>query len=283
MRLFRDTEAPDGASLKTFRASWLGTLIAAVFFTIAIAGGCAALTAASRELPWWGWIPFAPFALLVATLMRWILAAVWGAFAASLRASNWAMRVGKGGVWLHLRSYQNHAFEDADETAAYFGFDEIEGARKVVERQSMGMSGDSEASVAFLELLVAPSLTDDLQRAVQVERLRDGPERSFLGIKSRTRSQHVPVFVADPGRVRVQWHGRSMLRVLEQNGVAILEKIRGGVKHGGVSTEDVDGEIIGLIERGRKLRAIGLVRETYGMGLADAKAFVEDLSDRPAA
>jgi ribosomal protein L7/L12 len=44
------------------------------------------------------------------------------------------------------------------------------------------------------------------------------------------------------------------------------------------SWEDVDARIVELAEGGRKIEAIRLARETYGMGLKEAKEFVEGLA-----
>jgi ribosomal protein L7/L12 len=43
---------------------------------------------------------------------------------------------------------------------------------------------------------------------------------------------------------------------------------------------DPEQEILDLVAAGRKIQAIKLVREHLGMGLAEAKAFVEDLQER---
>ena len=41
--------------------------------------------------------------------------------------------------------------------------------------------------------------------------------------------------------------------------------------------QDCSGEILSLVSEGHKIKAIDLVRRQYGMGLSEAKAFVEDL------
>jgi len=280
MRLLRNTAVPTGSSLVVFRTAQVGLALAALAFL-----GLATLLAAFSwrllsEIPPIAWVVFAPL-FLIALLFLWLLVAtVYGAWRAARLPTHWVMKVGQGGVWLQLRSYLNHSFEDNDDTALFLGFDELAGAGRVDEKRVGREEGETQV-VSMLELVVDGDL-EEVERALARERARKGPRTSFLGITSTTRAHHRPVFVARPGRIRVEWRGKRMLRVLAQSGVAILPPRTEAGPWGPVPREAVDDRIVELLERGERIEAILLLRDTHGMTLAEAKAFVEDLSDRAA-
>lgn len=273
MRLLRNTEVPDGRSLTTFRTSSLR----AGFWALLLLGITCFLGAgflyAPDDLPRVAWVFLIPIGGLFLTVLAIVSLAALSDFRATFRSSNWVLRVGKGGLWLQLRSFRNTHFEEADETAAFLGFLELAGARRASERIRSG-SDDTETTVHWLELVPAEVGLEPLRAAVQAERERKGPTRRLLGISSSGRSRHAPVVVTQDGNVRVDWHGRRMLRVLRKNGVKLLDDV-GPMESG---ERDSDGAILELAEEGQALAAIKLARVTHGMGLAEAKAFVDGLN-----
>ena len=76
---------------------------------------------------------------------------------------------------------------------------------------------------------------------------------------------------------------RDVVHVLAENGVLILAAQSAVSPSGSTVERDTDDQILEMIERGETLQAIALLRESKGMGLSEAKSFVDDLTDRPAA
>jgi hypothetical protein len=137
---------------------------------------------------------------------------------------------------------------------------------------------------SWLELeLCAGADTRALERLLTHERERPAPESSFLGVRSRTRFGHVPVFVARPGVVRVEWLGARVLRALERH-LAIGEPRRHDLALGpdGASPADLDARLRQLCLRGQRIGAVALARRELGLSLAAARAHVERVAGEAA-
>ena len=68
----------------------------------------------------------------------------------------------------------------------------------------------------YLELHIQGLETEQLSQAIERERARKGPEKSFMGIRTSSRSHHVPVLVPAAGVVRVDWRGSAMPQPFER-------------------------------------------------------------------
>jgi hypothetical protein len=254
---------------RVFRASSAG-ILAWVVAGVAFAAGFAFLVrTAAPSLHGIAWVVASPlfFACGVALLVA-IRAGV-GAFRASLREANWILGVARDGVYLNVRSYLNAVPNDPTPTVAFVAFSEIASACKVVERWDLDRGDESTTRLdAFLELALAGVDTAPLAEAVRAEAARVPPERSFLGVRVRTKVLDRPVFVAEPGIVRVRWK-RGLLAALE--GRVRIEPPRKARMGSG------PGRVLDLVRRGDRLAAIAAARSEGARSLAEARSLVEEV------
>ncbi len=226
-------------------------------------------------MPWWGWVLASPIGLVGLVIWVVVLGASWQAVGACFRRSNWVMRVAFEGLYLQFRSYLNHHFPEEGPTVVHLPWGDIAAVQRTVHRTlSVGNRGRSEMKMAsYLDLHLTHTDTEPLRQAVAQEAARKPPKKG----RTSSRFHHVPVQVPEPGVVRVEWRGRGMIKAL-QNRVPIRPRRRTGCGCGdSPGGDDVDGQIIDLIEQGRRMAAIRTVRHRYRMSLTEARDFVDDL------
>jgi hypothetical protein len=278
MQLLAPRSRPPQVILKSFRTSpWT---IALVLLAV-LAGSLFGILLIGRELLFtrdpirFLTLPILAVGGLVLLLM---LALFFHAWRASLRPTNWLMEVARDGVFLNLRSYLNAEFAGEDPTTVGLSFSEIESAGKVEERWTQrGARESSLQTRAYLELVLAGVDTKPLEEAIRVESAKAAPEHSFLGIKIRSRAVDVPVFVAAPGVVRVQWKP-GMLSALEEH-VRVVERRRIDLTPVFASKGTVD-HCIELLRRGEKIGAIQVARRELDLETVDARRRVEEIERR---
>jgi len=269
-------DIPRTRTLRTFRYNRTGFAVMLVLFGAGPVWGLREAWPSLGALPILGWLVAGPLLLLAAGLYAIVNSFLANGLVASFLPCNWVLKTSVDGVFLQFRSYLNHRFEGSEPTVVFLRFDELDQAGKVVERVERGQ-GEREhtAMVPYLELRLKSKDTDALLAAVTRERQREGVESRFLGVTTRTRANHVPVLVPEPGVVRVEWRP-GMLRALERS-VEIAPKRTigvGGERREGGRTDD---EILEHLKRGDKIGAVGLVREAYGMETTEAVEFVESM------
>jgi len=194
--------------------------------------------------------------------------------------SNWLLRVAPAGLLLNLRSYQNPHFPCDGPTVVRFTWPELARARKVVERSTRRGKHGHETLVrkSWVELELAVTDTGELERLIAAERNRPGPERSFLGIRGRSRSNHVPVFVERPGVLRMDWVGGGVLRALERH-LALGPRLTIDLDR---QPGDLDARLCALLARGNRFAALELARRELGLSLSEAKGHMEELERQAA-
>jgi len=224
------------------------------------------------------WVLGAPVGTVLSGVLLLAAQGLLEVLGATFLPTNWFLALADDGVYLHLRSYRNHRFpRDEDPTVAFLSWAEIAGARRVRERLRRELHGEPvEETQTWLELELFPGVdTAPLAARLERERRREGPERSFLGIRWRGRHVHAPVLVLRPGVVQLEWPGRRVARA-----------IAGRVPFGGGSTRhldgpeagaDLDARLLGLIRRGRRIAAIELARRETGESTTAAVARIERL------
>lgn len=282
MELLRADQVLPEPCERVFRHGAFGPFLLWTVLAAPLAGGLvlrAELTRAAAALPWFTWIFLGPLVLLGAALYLLCLQAALQVVQRALLPSNWLMRVSSAGLVLKLRSFQNAHFPEDGPTVVRFAWGELVAARRLVERvQSLG-GRRADARKPWLELELRSGVDSDaLARLLDHERERPAPQASFLGVTSRARFGHVPVFVAGPGLVRVEWLGRGMLRALEPHLAigAAREAALGKAADGG--TTDLDTRLRELCLRGEHLSATALARTELGLSLLEAKTHVERLA-----
>lgn len=235
----------------------------------------ARLLTIAGELPWYVWLAVAPVALIVGGSWLLCLCALAGALRSSFRATNWIVKTTDEGLYLNLRSYQNRHFPDDAPTVAFLRYAEIDSVRAVRESYERGRAGErSTHNFGWLELRLLDIDTRELAELVQRERTRQGPERRCLGIRGRTRSNHVPVLVSAEGLVRVERVSRALLRELGKQ--VRLEEPRE------VDLDLPDGRgleqrVRDFLARGERFAAIELVRHERNASLTAAHELVREI------
>lgn len=230
--------------------------------------------ASIAEWPWWVWLLAGPVFLMAGLLWLVVVMAMSTACVASFRTSNWLMKVTRAGVYVKFRSYLNYHFPEDGPTVVYLCFGELNSARKTYEAVN---KPDSEGVMRrtvtrYLDLLLKFSDTEGLNKVIAAETARIPPKGRF----SSSRFHHVPVRVAEPGVLRVNWRGRKMLETLRPF-ITIDPPKRTGLGYN-LDKENLNERIAALLERGEVLAATKMARDGYQISLKDARDFVRDLS-----
>lgn len=227
-------------------------------------------------LPWWGWLVASPMVLIALLIWGVVIVAAYRALSACFRSTNWVMKVAHTGVYLQYRSYLNYHFADEGPTVVFVGFDEIASARKTIHH-TRGVDSEGDERITgkkWLEMRLGDVDTEDLRAAAASEA---APRK---GVGGRSRFHHVPVWVSGSGVVRVEWRGRGMLRSFPGS-VSIGPVERTGVGYEGDGGESrLEEQIIELMEQGRRMGAVKLIRRRYAMNLTQATRFADELAGR---
>jgi hypothetical protein len=265
---------------RVFRTSRVAAGVMLVVYAAFSALALRLLLAGAPHVPAIGWlfaIPVLAVGGLLAIVVLWTLCS---AFFAGFRASNWILQITGDGVLLNLRSYLNAHLEGTVPTVVSLGFAEIASAVRVRERRER--PSDHERSVeirSWLELRLRGVDTRAIEEAVRAERARPAPTRVFLGIRSRSRSPDVTVFVPSPGVVRVAWR-RGMLEALAN--LVPTEPTREVDLDAAMAGRSTDDRCLARLERGDRMDAIETARAELDLDLTEAVRRVDALERRSA-
>jgi hypothetical protein len=257
---------------RVYRSSSAAILVWVLLGLACAAGFVLAVRTASRSVHGVFWIVAGPmFFVCGATLLLAIRGGI-GAFVASLSEANWFLGVARDGLYLNVRSYLNAAPNDPTPTVAFLPFSEIASVCKVTERWDVKSAGESTTQFrAYLELSLPGVDTAPLAQAVQAEAARVPPARSFFGVRVRTKVLDRPVFVEQPGLVRVRWK-RGVLSALEGRvRIEANRKVRFGPD---------DARLPDLVRRGDRVAAIAVARSQGAKSLVEASRIVEEVERR---
>jgi hypothetical protein len=222
------------------------------------------------------WLAVGPALLLATLLWALVVQGFAEAFLATLRGTNWVMRIGDEGVLLNLRSYLNHRVELEEPSVVYLPWRRIARASHVRERiEHEGYGEPVVERRRYLQLELDGVDTSGLAEAVRMERARKASELSFLGIRTRTKYRHVPLYVSSYGVLRIEWLP------------GMLDALEGRVKIVRTADEEElvgspEERILTLVERGQQMAAVKLARSELGLGLSEARQRVEALRRRSA-
>jgi len=223
------------------------------------------------------------FRILSIGTLALIALIVSGMLGKSLSSRNWLMIVSRERILLRFRSYLNTLLPADDPQVVSIPLESIRSARRVREKivSPAPQRGRKRISyVTSLELVMG----DDVDLEPLRERLRY--ERQA---KAKTKYHDYPVSVTENGAVRIKWKDPST-RIRPGIDAAVRCLVSLGVRQKGSvsqdrdlaysrrdSREDADAKILELVERGSMIEAVKLARDAYGMGLKEAKEFVEGL------
>ena len=242
--------------------------------------GCAVLVGAAflvwqRGAHWFFW---GVLAVAAALLVPLFLANALAKF----RSTNWLVRLGPDGLWINLRSYQNHHLPEAA-TVVHLPYAEIASARRHLETWTTPAEPNSYAGTYWkqesLELSLVSGDTREIARALADER----------GRRAVVRGKHQAVTVPAAGVVRIGWRGHDndvappLTRVLEELGrhICVDEPTRTDrgdwVK---LSDAELDELVAELVRSGDDLEASQLLMRRRGYSATEAHKIVEEHGSR---
>jgi hypothetical protein len=232
-------------------------------------------------LPWWIKLAGTAIAGLVA---RWLI----GNVLKSWRNSNWLMRIAPDGLWINIRSYQNHELPPA-RTVVHLPFEEIDQVcEHVWNRTERSSDGITTWTDRYLDIQLVAPVAAELRGEIAEERRRHVASSHVGGlVKSRSRSGHVPVTIFGDHTIRLAWRGR--FDWVSPSLHRILRELEGRVTVGpathselsntkDLSSEEVDTLTLQLVESGDKLGAVKLLTDRRGYSTTEAHRFVEELT-----
>ena len=264
-----------------FRQSPIVQLIAFVlFFCLGIGAGC---------WYWFGELPLAR-ALLSGGSILVVSLLFFANFRKALSPANWILAVGPGRVLVKFRSYLNARFPAADPQVVLLDPSEIAFGRMTKQRiKAPGRRGRNETSFhTFLDLRVHSVDLTPLKERIKYERIL---KPQAMGRHTSAKAQHYPVSVAGADTIRIEWRSprdivtpgiRKALGALKGQGIAVEPPSREVIdltEQGRRGLEKAEDKILYLAERGNLMAATRLARRAYGLGLTEARQFVEDLAE----
>lgn len=180
MRLMRASEVPETPRDRLFRASRLH----AVVFVLGCVGACAAMI-------WRHWP--APRAAYYASGVVLLFLLLGRQFViARFHPSNWLVRVGDEGLFVHFRSYLNEHMSAEDPTVVFFRLETLDRPGWCVKALRLVTSAAKRHRYVELELSVDPT---PLAAALDTESGRPAvPEKRWYGTSS-TLYQDYPVLI----------------------------------------------------------------------------------------
>lgn len=288
MRILSPDEAfgpggPDACCERVARRSPFGPLVLFLVFALGSGVLLVLLTLALHDAPVWGKALAGVILLPIALLMAIVDASLWSLFTATLRRrTSWWAATASDGLWLNLRSFGNAHFGTDAPTVVLVPWSEIAALGRVDEwtRTRDVTDGVEHKQVSKRLELVLRGGTEELSAALAAERARPAPERSFLGVRSRSRVKHWPVQVPAPGRVRIDWPGKAFVAALPEG----IERLDQRPEAFGVAAAAQDPETMvrQLVERGMEIEAARLLRERTGCSWIEARRAVRRLAGEKA-
>ena len=276
MRLMRTIEIPETPRDRVFRASRLY----AVMFVMACLGASVAAIVGQWPTP--------ASARYLAIVIIVVLLFIRRFIIARFHPSNWLVRMGDEGLYIHLRSYLNDNMANEDATVAFLPYPDIRSARLVHERLKTHDSSNSVKTQTLrwveFELAIDPT---PLAMALAAEGARPGPwERRWYG-RTATLYKDYPVLMQTPPFLRVRW------QVVPRASV-FLDALRPQIEIAPnvattddfthlqeLSREEQLQRLRDLEQRGDTIAAIYLARKLFALDLTKATNLVESLRETP--
>lgn len=283
MQLLRADELAFPPRVEKYKQSFITPIIVfAVLDAGAMGIGAGIL---SGSLPKFLWV--------VAGFLALISLIALGQARSALRPSNWVLKFDGSDIAIKYRSYLNHHFPAEDRTVALIPSSAIESVRKIVERKSLPSSsrhsgrssGEEFQSWTYLEICLKDRVdAQALKEALVTERKTKGPKRGVVS----TTHLHAPIRLISDNQLRIAWRSPRDRIVpgidvaLRNLGAAIHgeEEVRTeGESWTSMSDDRLAEYMIELCGAGQKIKAVKAIQRRYGMGLTQAKKFIDDLME----
>lgn len=276
MKLLSLPQAPTRLQAIFFRSSRLGPAVLLLFSLAVI--GAAVYSYSTGKAPLVVML-IIDFAGLLFTLFSL------GMLVRSFQTTNWLLALGSDRLWIKYRSYLNSHFPPDDLQIIELPYAEIESVC-LIRRKEIVYGSRNRTQTRFfkhLDVVLHQPFGSQLPEALLAERNAKAPLKR--GCKSR--SLDYPVCAKGQNIIRVRINDirpgwKRALSELEHNGVSVTPEKR--------ESEDftqpledkrqMEDQLIRLVEQGRTIAAVKLARQRYGMGLSEAKQFIDELSAR---
>jgi hypothetical protein len=272
MRLMSEREVPQTPRDRVFRASRFNAAI----FALGCSGGCAAMV-------FFRWPPRrAPY--YISAVILALLFLLRGYIIPRFHPSNWLVRTGDEGLFIHFRSYLNDQMAAEDSTVIFLPYQEIGSGRRVRENMK---TRDMEGAVVTqirryveLELAIDPA---PLLTALREESSRPGPKQKRWYGSSSTVYRDYPVRMEVPPFLRIEWRAVPRPAVFldaVRSRFAIAPTIVVSSDFSaldGLPREEQEKKLRELDRRGDTIAAVYLARKLFRLDLAQATDFVDKL------
>jgi len=233
------------------------------------------------------WIPYYIAGVIIVTLLIFH-----NLVTARFRPTHWLVRMTDDGLFIKFRSYLNYRFSDQDPTVVFIPYSELSSAKLVKERQAIPDrdGGNPRATIRtrrFIELELAGN-SEPLADALAGESKRVFAKPAEGGAHVSTRYQHLPVRLAAPNLLRIEWgvvpNAQTILDALTRHTLVdhATAVSKNFVNLDGLSREEQESRLLELAQSGDMIGAVTMARTLYAYDLATAKNFVESLIVKPA-
>lgn len=276
MKLLSLHQSPTRQQAMFFRHSWFGAAVV----LIAVLGVAAAMIKGYTS----GKVPLVA---LLAVGLGGVLAVLLttSMLRRAFQPTNWLFALGPDRLWIKYRSYLKSHFPAEDFQIVEFRYDEIEsvGLIRRVEKVP-GQKGRTTTKFSrHLEIVAHHPFGVELSEALQLERSKKDSTASRI----KSQSAHYPVQLKDDKTLRmcvtdIRPGQKTALGELKIHRIAVVAEKRESddftkpLK----DKQEMEGRIVALVEKGDTVSAVHLVRQHYGMGLTEAKQFIDELSAR---
>ena len=215
-----------------------------------------------------------------------------GDLLARFRSTNWILWLQPDGLWINLRSYQNHHLDDAP-VVAFLEYREIASAGLQIQSFSTPATsgrGTRTWKVQSLHLRLKHAETQPMRDALAAERKAPPATRNCLGVKVSSRATHFAVTLPADDLIRIAWRGGTgnslaprLKHVLQQLALHVEVTEASRQQHGDwrqLSDAEVGDQILALVQTGATFEAVRLLKQRKGYTIAEARRFVDELAAR---
>ena len=276
MQFMRARDVPETSRDLVFRTSRLH----AITLVVVIVAGCTYMVLR----PW----PPRPINYYAAGGILFLLYLLRNFVIRRCHPSNWLVRTGDEGLFIHYRSYLNEDYSADDPTVVFLPYSEIRSAR-IIHEHKLTPTAQGGTQVQFLkwvefELAVDPAPLADALSAEFGHPLV--PEKHWYGT-TETVYQDYPVLMQTPPFLRVLWsvvpRVSVFLDAIRQR-VEIVPPVTVKADYAHLQSllpAEQEKKLREMQRRGETIAAVYMARRLHGSSLAEANDFVKKLAGGP--
>ena len=199
-------------------------------------------------------------------------------FLKTLKPDNWVVCLADNYMLIKFRSFQNTHLSKEDVQIIRLQYSEIS-SFSIGKKTRNTPSASGGKRYEFIKYLDLHLNTDTYNLNIQLNRERN--------MKRVSRALHYYVFVTGKNTIRIHWldtqtaihpNLKHIANSLAAKGLCQIQN-EGSDKVVPVKMFDEDRDILDLHENGLHIEAISLARRLYGMNLAEAKSYVQKITE----